>query len=240
MKNYILIIIPVLNEVNNIIPIVKKIDKYVKLKNKKILFVDDNSTDGTQSKILEIKKNYKYIHLIVRKKKLGIGSAHKDALKWGFKNKYKIIITMDCDGTHNPIYINSMLRILSKNKYDVVSTNRFLNQNSLRDWTIWRKILTTIRHILIKFLLNIKHDSSGAFRCYLTKKINLKTIMLAKSNSYSFFWESNYILSKKYKIKEIPIMLPGRKAGVSKMRFKDILSAFLYLIYFSIIGRFKI
>ena len=68
MKNYILIIIPVLNEVNNIIPIVKKIDKYVKLKNKKILFVDDNSTDGTQSKILEIKKKYKYIQLIVRKK----------------------------------------------------------------------------------------------------------------------------------------------------------------------------
>ena len=45
-----------------------------------------------------------------------------------------------------------------------------------------------------------------------------------------FFWESIFILSKKYKIKEIPIKLPGRLTGASKMRIKDILLALLYLI----------
>ena len=43
--------------------------------------------------------------------------------------------------------------------------------------------------------------------------IALKDIYLAKNDSYSFFWESMYILSKKYKIKEIPITLPGRLSG---------------------------
>ena len=137
---------------------------------------------------------------------------------------------MDCDGTHNPIYINKLLKKLNINDCHIVSTNRFLNKNSLNDWTIWRRILTIFRHKLIQFFLDIKYDSSGAFRGYLVNSININDIFLAKNNSYSFFWESIYILAKKYNIKEIPIKLPGRLTGVSKMKVKDILSALLYLI----------
>ena len=130
-KNSMLIIVPVLNEANNIFPLLKKIFKYLKNKKKHILFIDDNSTDGTRNKIKQAKKKYKKIYLIKRSRKLGIGSAHKIGLAWGFKNKYKIIITMDCDGTHDPIYIDIMLKVLSKKNCQIVSTNRFLNKNSL-------------------------------------------------------------------------------------------------------------
>ncbi len=228
MQNKLLIIVPVLNEVNNIEPLLKRIFRYVN-KNKDILFINDNSTDGTHQKIIEEKKRYKRIFLLNRIKKSGIGSAHKDALKWGFKRKYKYIITMDCDGTHDPKYINKFLNLLKQNKYQIISTNRFINTNSLDDWSLWRKKLTTLRHNLIKFLLNIDYDSSGAFRAYNVKMIELKDIYLAKNDSYSFFWESMYILSKKYKIKEIPITLPGRLSGSSKMRITDIFLALFYL-----------
>lgn len=137
---------------------------------------------------------------------------------------------MDCDGTHDPVYINSLLKKLNKKNCQIVSTNRFLKKNSLSDWTVWRKFLTIFRHKLIKFFLDIEFDSSGAFRGYLVRNININDIFLAKNNSYSFFWESIFILSKKYKIKEIPIKLPGRLTGASKMRSKDILLALLYLI----------
>ena len=227
MPRRILVIIPVLNEVKNIYPIVKKLKKNNKFD---ILFVDDNSKDGTVQNILKEKKKYKQIFLIRRPKKLGIGSAHKDGLKWGYKKKYSIIITMDCDGTHNPIYINKMIKILLSQKVDIVSTNRFLQKNSLDDWSLWRKKLTTLRHYVIKLFLNIKFDSSGAYRCYNIKKIKLQDILSAKNESYSFFWESIFILSKKYKIREIPIKLPGRLSGSSKMRIKDIIFAVIYLI----------
>ncbi len=227
MPRRILVIIPVLNEVKNIYPIVKKLKKNNKFD---ILFVDDNSKDGTVQNILKEKKKYKQIFLIRRPKKLGIGSAHKDGLKWGYKKKYSIIITMDCDGTHNPIYINKMIKILFSEKVDIVSTNRFLKKNSLDDWSLWRKKLTTLRHYVIKLFLNIKFDSSGAYRCYNIKKIKLQDILSAKNESYSFFWESIFILSKKYKIREIPIKLPGRLSGSSKMRIKDIIFAVIYLI----------
>lgn len=136
---------------------------------------------------------------------------------------------MDCDGTHDPIHIKKMLRLIKNKKFELISTNRFLKRNSLSGWSLWRIFLTNLRHILIKNILNISFDSSGAFRCYDTKKIKLKDILKAKNNSYSFFWESMFFLSKKYSISEIPISLPARVAGSSKMRIKDIIFALYYL-----------
>jgi dolichol-phosphate mannosyltransferase len=92
-------------------------------------------------------------------------------------------------------------------------------------------LLTSFRHKLIKFILNVPIDSSGAFRCYNLKKIKLKDILNAKDNGYSFFWESIFILyKKKYSILEIPIYLPYRTIGSSKMEFKDIFKAIFYLL----------
>lgn len=224
----ILIIIPVFNEEKNISPIIKKINKLRNI-DKDILFIDDNSIDKTRSEIQNHKQRNKNILLLKRSFKKGIGSAHKEGIIWAYKRKYNIIITMDCDGTHDPIHIKKMLRLVKINKYQIISTNRFLKKNSLNEWSLWRKILTNLRHSLISILLNVKQDSSGAYRCYDLKKINIKDILKAKNDSYSFFWESMFFLSKKYQVAEIPINLPGRSAGSSKMRLKDIIGAFFYL-----------
>ena len=56
MQKNILIIIPVLNEVKNIEPLVKKIKFHLKGVDKNFLFIDDNSTDGTREKIHFLQK----------------------------------------------------------------------------------------------------------------------------------------------------------------------------------------
>tara|TARA_B100000787_G_scaffold125527_1_gene94752 strand:+ start:575 stop:1282 length:708 start_codon:yes stop_codon:yes gene_type:complete len=224
----LLIIIPVLNEEKNIQLIYNKINKLKNIK-KDILFVDDNSTDKTQSKILSLKKKNKKIFLLKRNFKMGVGSAHKDGIIWGYKKKYSLIITMDCDGTHDPAHIKKMLKLIKNKNFQLISTNRFLKENSLSDWSLWRIALTNVRHILISKMLDMKFDSSGAYRCYNINQIKLEDILKAKNNSYSFFWESMFFLSKKYHVKEIAINLPGRVSGSSKMRFKDIFEALHYL-----------
>jgi len=231
-----LIIIPTLNEKKNI----KRLFLNIKKLNIKsdFLFIDDNSIDGTREEIIEIKKINKNISYIFRPKKLGIGSAHKVGLIYGYKKKYNTIITMDADGTHDPKYIKKLL--IHTKKYDLVITNRFINKNSIKDWPLSRKLLTKVRFYLINFLLNFNFDSSGAYRCINTNHVKLKDILLAKDNSYSFFWESIYHLNKKkYSIKEIAVDLPYRKVGSSKMKIKDILSSLIYLQKYFIINLFS-
>ena len=225
-----IILIPTYNEFKNISILVSKI---IKLRiNCDILFIDDNSTDGSKEKIINLSKKNKSVKYIFRKNKLGIGSAHKAGFIWCYKKKYKKIITMDADGTHNPKYIKKMLN-LSKD-FHLVTTTRFNNISSLKDWPLWRVFLTNLRHKLLKFLLNLEFDASGAFRVIDSKKIKLKDILLSNQNGYSYFWESLYLLKKKkYKISEISIQLPYRKLGSSKMKIKDIIHAFysLFLVY---------
>ena len=131
------------------------------------------------------------------------------------------------------IYLLLEKELGKSNDYDLVNTNRFLDPRSLDDWPFSRIIFTKIRFFLNLILLNVSYDSSGAFRCYNLKKINPAHIFMSKSNSYSFFWESMFILKeKKYSIFEIPILLPYRKNGDSKITIFDIINSFILIWVF--------
>lgn len=214
-----LIIIPTLNERGNISILYNRIIKSYKKAH--ILFIDDNSEDGSQTEIINLKKKNKKVNFIFRKKKLGIGSAHKLGILTGIKKKFRYILTMDCDGTHHPKYINAMIKHLGSN--DVILTNRFLNKNSIEGWDLKRILITKTRYFLVKLLLGSKLDSSGGFRLYDFNKVKIDDILRAKDNGYSFFIESTIILEQRgYKIFEIPINLPNRILGSSKMKISDI------------------
>ncbi len=222
----ICVIVPTLNEKKNITKLLYKIEK-TKI-NLDILFIDDNSTDGSQKEIKRQSKKKKKIKYIFRKNKTGIGSAHKDGIKYCYKKNYDLIITMDSDGTHDPKYFKQMIN-RAKN-YDYVITSRFIKKNLIKDWPLSRKLITYTRHFLLKIFLGINYDASGAYRCFFTNKIKLKDVLTAQNNDYAFFWEITYLFKNKgYKIYEIPVKLIYRKLGKSKMKLKHIFSSLFYL-----------
>ena len=224
----VLLAIPTYNEFGNVNRIHRLIRKYNK--KIKILFVDDNSSDGTINQLRKIHQFDRNVSFLIRKKKLGIGSAHKFIFKIAYKNKIDVLITMDSDLTHHPVLINKMLKLVRH--YHLVQTNRFLNKKSLKNWPFYRVVLTTLRYYLLFFTLNIKNESSGAYRCYNLNKIKLSTLLEAKNNSYSFFWESMYFFTKKkFKVKELSSIQNYRTEGNSKITISDWLSGFTYLFY---------
>ena len=225
--NKICLVIPVLNEEKNIQKIYNKIKK---IKTKlDILFIEDNSTDNTREEIKKLNKKNKNVKYLFRNQKKGIGSAHKDGIKWCYKKKYQIILTMDADGTHDPKYIPILLR--NSKYFDMVITSRFKNSNSMKDWPIERKILTYARYWVTKIILSINFDASGAYRCFERRKVSLEDLVNVKSNHYDYFFESIYKLFKNnYKIYEVPIKLPYRKLGKSKMRLIHIIISLLTIL----------
>ena len=223
----ILIIIPTLNEEQNIGFIIKKIIfLYKKIK---VLVIDDNSTDKTIS-ILK-KFNKKKVSYVIRKKRLGVGSAHKYGILYSFKKGFDYCITMDADGTHDPARVKLMINYLNKNKCDIVNTSRFILKSSLKDWPLHRKFLTIFRFFLVKLFLRTNLDSSGGFRAYNLNKINKNFLKFSNNKNYFFLVESLFYLEKLgYKIIDIPINLKFRAAGQSKMKIFHIMDSFLSLV----------
>lgn len=223
-----LLFIPTLNEVGNIEPILISIIKNYPDLN--ILIVDDNSIDGTVDSIMAIKGETKFLTLISRPSKLGIGSAHKLALNYAREHKYDFLITMDGDGAHKPELISTILE--NSSNYDLVIGSRYLVKNSLTEWNLFRKTLTRLIHLLTRVSLSLQYDSSSAFRCYKINKMPEILFSGLKSEGYDFFFESLFELTKykNLKIYEIPIYLPARVYGNSKLTLGLALKAGITLL----------
>src|ERR1017187_226596 len=67
-----------------------------------ILFLDDNSPDGTGRIIDRIAAENPNVHVIHRSGKQGIGSAHLAGIAWAYEHGYQTLVTMGCDFTHSP------------------------------------------------------------------------------------------------------------------------------------------
>jgi dolichol-phosphate mannosyltransferase len=222
----ILIAIPTYNEFGNIKLLIQEILNQ-KL-NADILFIDDNSEDGTQKVIKSFQNNFSNIKLISREKKMGVGSAHLEAIEYSYAKKYNILITMDADFTHNPKYIPEM--IVNKDNYEMIIGSRHLKKDSIKSWPIFRKSLTYLAFFVTKNLLKINFDATSGFRLYNIDKINKTLFANIKSSSYSFFVETSYFLNQKITVKAIPIDMPIRFAEKSKMNLKDMSSTILLIL----------
>lgn len=230
----ILIFVPTYNECDYAPELFKQI---IALKlNADILFLDDNSPDGTGQILDKLATDHACLHVIHRRGKLGIGSAHVDGIQWAYHHGYTRLVTMDCDFTHSPADIPKLIEALSG--YDVVVGSRWMQAESLKEWNVFRRLLTGMGHFLTRHLLNISFDATGAFRIYDLKRIPRPIFNRVAAQGYAFFFESLFLLiHNHYRVREIPIILPKRTYGHSKMRLYDVLSSISRMIklYFATI-----
>lgn len=150
-----------------------------------ILFMDDHSPDGTGDILDGLARANDRVFVAHRAGKLGIGSAHQEGIAWAYDRRYPILVTMDCDFTHSPSDIPTLLKHLEG--HDVAVGSRYLQEGSLADWNLLRKSLTRFGHFLTKRLLKIQYDATGAFRAYRLTAIPEALFRLVPSRGYAFF-----------------------------------------------------
>jgi dolichol-phosphate mannosyltransferase len=221
-----LLAVPTYNERDNVERLLAEITEAAPLLD--LLFLDDASPDGTGELLEALKARYPRLSVVHRPGKLGIGSAHLDAVAWAYDKGYPVLLTMDADFTHPPSYLPELqARGASA---DVVVGSRYLLRNSLDEWTLFRRLLTRGGHLLTRTLLGLKEDASSAYRLYRLDRIPRGVFGLVRATGYSFFFESLYVLRlNEFRIEEIPIILPARASGRSKMGLWDACKGLLRL-----------
>lgn len=228
IERNLLIFVPTYNEAENIEALFLQI-RQLNL-GADILFLDDNSPDGTGRIIDRIAAENSFVRAIHRSGKQGIGSAHLTGIAWAYERGYRTLVTMDCDFTHSPERIVDFLA--HAEDHEIVVGSRYMQKGSLRTWNLLRKTLTHVGHLLTTSLLGMPYDATGAFRLYRLDRIQAGFFSLVYSSSYSFFFESLYVCwLNGSRIHEIPIELPARTYGSSKMAWKDAMRSTLLLAH---------
>jgi dolichol-phosphate mannosyltransferase len=227
-----LIFIPTYNERENAPEMVKRL--FALKLDADLLFLDDNSPDGTGLLLDELAVRNSRLHVIHRDGRQGVGSAHVAGIHWAYQNGYDVLLTMDCDFTHSPDDILPMLRAAEAGA-DVVVASRYLQANSLPGWNLLRRLLTNIGHLLTRTFLGMTYDATGALRVYDLRKIPKAAFALVRAKGYAFFFESLFALHcNEFRIVEVPIRLPARTYGHSKMSFREALRSARQVVSLSI------
>lgn len=215
--NDILIIIPTYDECDNVGPISAAVFKNVP--NADILFVDDNSADGTGKLLDEMVAKDKRINVIHNGDKGGLGRAYICGFKWALKHDYNLIFEMDADFSHDPTELPNFIK--AAEKADLVLGSRYINGIRITNWPLRRLILSKGASNYVRIITGMPiTDPTGGYKCYSRKVLEAIDLDSIISNGYSFQVEMTHTTwMKGFKIAEIPIIFEDRRAGYSKMNY---------------------
>jgi len=219
------VIIPLYNEEKSIR---KTLTQIPKDKRVEIIVVDDGSTDKSVEEANKSNISFKLI-------KYELNQGYGNALLTGIKNATgDIIVTMDSDGQHNPNEIFRLIKPILNNKADITIGSRYLgrcNYNVPFHTRIGECIINIILRILFKQCI---YNNQGGYRAFKRKTIEI----FDKIRYYGFAFTTEILIKatlKKYKIKEVPIILEPRKYGMSKIKLfklaKHLLLCFGYYFF---------
>lgn len=219
----IVCVIPTYNEKDNIVRLVEQIRNLYP--NLHILVVDDNSPDGTGA-IVEQMKNSS-LDVLHRKNKEGLGKAYIAGFNRALSDGADIVIQMDADLSHDPVYIEKM--IAAAEDCDVVIGSRYVNGISIVNWPIGRLILSWFGSAYARLATGLKiNDLTGGYKCI--RRSALEAIDFGKINTlgYGFQIEMNYAFFQcGQRIREVPIIFYERTQGKSSMTRSMVLEAVL-------------
>jgi len=218
-KPTVSIVIPTYNERDNISKILEMLDKSLKRVHHEIVFVDDNSPDGTNFEIKNFIKNSSKIHLIHRVGRRGLSGAIIEGI---FAAKSELVAVMDCDLQHDATKLKDMLDLFSKNaSLDIVVGSRFTNNGeiSINAFSKIRKLGSKVTTFLIKKLLRIKSTDplSGFFM--VKKESFLKKSDKLQTQGFKVLADFLATSGTTIEIREIGYSFKNRVAGESKMSF---------------------
>lgn len=224
------VVIPTYNEAGNLPQLVEKIeDVFSELELEGyVVIVDDASPDKTGMVAEELARKYGNMSILHRRRKMGIGSAYRDGFRHAIKMFHpKYVIEMDADGSHNPRYIEELLRSIESTGSDLVIGSRFIEGGGTYVNTR-RRLISIGANLLARLAggLGIKDATSG-FRIYRSDAIEKLRFGGAK-RGYDFQVESVFRCVKRgLKVTEAPFVFELRRKGKSKLTIGEYISFLL-------------
>ncbi len=113
--------LPVYNEAAHLLPVLDEVRKYAE----EILIVDDGSRDATP----EILSRQTDLQILTHETNLGYGAGLRDAFLFAIEQGYDVLVTIDCDGQHQPCLIPELAAAVfpaGRPPVDIVSGSRYL------------------------------------------------------------------------------------------------------------------
>jgi len=226
------IVVPVYNECMNIKPTTEAILKAFKNMGNhlEILYVDDNSPDGTASEVEQIASKFPQVKLVQHGKKEGMGAAYRAGYEAALG---QFILGIDADLSQSPSDLVKMIVKLD-NGFDMVIGSRYLPQAEMVGKSKLRDIGSRSMNMITRHVLGIPMtDATHTFRAFKREVFTSVADRINEKGHPSFQIQFTYWANRQgFRISEIPIRFEERSEGrgISKLSIKKELMPFAKLV----------
>jgi dolichol-phosphate mannosyltransferase len=221
------ICLPTYNERENLEPLVRALADVFRENglDANIVVVDDNSPDGTGELADELARSLPFVSVVHRPRKEGLGPAYLAAFRTALAAEPQLVLTMDCDFSHDPADVPRLVR--GAESADVVVGSRYIPGGGVRNWGPLRRAISRGGSLYAQVLLGVGvRDLTGGFKCYRREVLEQIGLERITSRGYAFQIETTYrALRAGFRVIEIPIVFTDREAGRSKMSRTIVLEA---------------
>ena len=226
------IIIPVYNEDENIVQLLKTLEDEI-VCNFRVLICYDSESDKTLKYVKNRNVNNKEI-LLIRNPKQGPNSAIIEGIN---SSKAEIILIYMADDFENIKLINNMINLIERGN-ELIMPSRFITGGKMLGAKKIKKMITIIGSYLIYYLARIPFkDSTNAFKMFSARLKD--TLKLDSTTGFTFALElttKSYLSN--FKIIEIPSVWIETKNRKTNFKIYKWLPYYIYWLIYSIIRNF--
>jgi dolichol-phosphate mannosyltransferase len=223
----VVVCLPTYNERDNLEPMVRALDDVFRRQelDARVLVIDDSSPDGTGELADRLTGEFRFLSVLHRPKKEGLGPAYLAGFVWALATDADRIVEMDCDFSHDPEDLPRL--IAATENADLSLGSRYVQGGGTRNWGLARRAVSRFGSVYARILLGVGiRDLTGGFKCFRRSVLEGIGLERISTKGYAFQIETTYrALKVGSRVVEVPIVFSEREAGKSKMSRGIVLEA---------------
>ncbi len=208
------IIVPVLNERENIRFIVTGLRSALKGLSWEVVFVDDDSPDGTADLCREYAAEDSRIRVIQRIGRTGLASACVEGM---LATAAPWIAVMDGDLQHDQTLLPAMLRKAQQECLDIVIASRHVEGGSMGQFARSRVVLSNLGRELSSLVLRVPVTDPMSGYFLLSRSFLLEVVRNLSITGFKILVDILASAQRRYRVGEVPLTFRQREHGESKL-----------------------
>jgi dolichol-phosphate mannosyltransferase len=226
------VVVPVLNERDNIAPLVDRLRAVLAGIAWEVIFVDDDSTDGTREAVATIGQADPRVRLLHRIGRRGLSSAFIEGAQASLA---PYVAAMDGDLQHDETVLPRMLAALRDDGIELAIGSRYIAGGGVGPWDSTRagmsSLATRLSHLVLS--VPVADPMSGFFM--IRRDTFERAVRRLSAMGFKILLDIVASLPEPPRLRELPYTFRNRVAGESKLDF-GVLRDYLLLILDKLVG----
>jgi len=222
------VIVPTLNERDNVAPLVQKLDKVLAGVKWEVVFVDDDSSDGTSAAVRELSLNDPRVRIVHRVHRRGLSSACYEGM---LATAAPYLAVIDGDMQHDESLLPRMLENLKREKLDLVIGSRNLEPEGMGEGLSRQRVRLSQMGAKLAQLLRGAKDVTDPMSGFFLLDRRFLDEVIHRTSGIGFKVLLDLVASSTRPVRflELPYQFRKRLAGESKLDL-SVSVELLYLI----------